>query len=112
MLVLPDGATGTEGFLLPRSAVGPGVEPRSRWRELGGIVLGSAWRYGGRRCRWATCGTCAASASAVADSELVLRWRWPGLVTPPQPAAGASWVDAGQAAALLPVVVAPLVRPS
>ena len=51
-------------------------------------------------------------ATVRADSELVLRWRWPGLVAPPQPLIAGSWVDAGQAAALLPVVLAPLVRPS
>jgi hypothetical protein len=46
-----------------------------------------------------------------AETELVLRWRWPGLVAPPPPTPPAVWADAGQAAALLPVTVAPLVRP-
>ena len=112
VLVLPDGATGTEGFLLPRSAVGPGVEPQVALAELGGSLLGSAWRYGGPPVQVGYVRDVRGDRVGGADSELVLRWRWPGLVTPPQPAAGASWVDAGQAAALLPVVVAPLVRPS
>jgi hypothetical protein len=112
VLVLPDGATGTEGFLLPRSDVAPGVDPQLVVAELGGSVLGPAWRYGGPPVQVGYLRNVRGERVGGADSELVVRWRWPGLVAPPQPAAGASWVDVGQAAALLPVVVAPLVRPS
>lgn len=111
VLVLPDGATGTEGFLLPTAAVPPAADPQVVLADLGAGVLGQAWRYGGPPVqvgylRYVTDGRVGA-----ADTELALRWRWPGLVAPPQPAPPAVWVDAGQAAALLPVSVAPLLRP-
>jgi hypothetical protein len=112
VLVLPDGVTGTEGFLLPWSEVGPDVDPRVTLSELGASVLGAAWRYGGPPVQVGYLRNVRDGRIGGADSQLVLRWRWPGLVAPPQPVAGASWVDAGQAAALLPVVVAPLVRPA
>jgi Protein of unknown function (DUF4031) len=111
VLVLPDGVTGTEGFLLPRADVRSGNDPQGILAELGGSVLGSAWRYGGPPVQVGYVRDVRDERVGGADSELVLRWRWPGLVAPPQPAAGAAWVDAGQAAALLPVTVAPLVRP-
>ena len=112
VLVLPDGATGTEGFLLPRSEVGHDADSQVVLAELGVSVLGPAWRYGGPPVQVGYLRNVRGERVGGADSELVVRWRWPGLVAPPQPTGGASWVDVGQAAALLPVVVAPLVRPS
>src|SRR3954471_18694172 len=107
VLVLPDGATGTEGFLLPRSEVGPGVDPQVALAELGGSVLGPAWRYGGPPVQVGYVRDVRGERVGGADSELVLRWRWPGLVAPPQPLIAGSWGDAGAAAALLPGVLPP-----
>ncbi len=112
VLVLPDGATGTEGFRLPRASLVPDADPQVALAALGGDVLGSAWRYGGPPVQVGYLRYVRGERVGGADSELVLRWRWPGLVAPPQPLIAGSWVDAGQAAALLPVVLAPLVRPS
>jgi hypothetical protein len=112
VLVLPDGATGTEGFLLPRADLAGAADAQAALAGLGTEVLGSAWRYGGPPVQLGYLRRVRAGRIGGADAEVVLRWRWPGLVAPPQPAAPASWVDAGQAAALLPVVLAPLVRTS
>jgi Protein of unknown function (DUF4031) len=112
VLVLPDGATGTEGFLLPCADLPPAADPQVALAGLGGEVLGSSWRYGGPAVQVGYLRRVRDERIGDAEAELVLRWRWPGLVPPPRPAAPASWVDAGQAAALLPVVLAPLVRPS
>jgi uncharacterized protein DUF4031 len=112
VLVLPDGATGTEGFLLPRVDVPQDADPQVILAELGGGVLGPAWRYGGPPVQVGYLRQVLDGRVGGAESEVVLRWRWPGLVAPPEPAAPALWVDAGQAAALLPVSVAPLVRPA
>jgi hypothetical protein len=113
LLVLPDGATGTEGALLPRVTLPPGEAPDAALEVLGSSMLGDAWRYGGPPVqvgylRMVTGG----GPVTTADAELAVRWRWPGMVRPPTPAAPARWADAGQAAALLPVELAPLVRRS
>ena len=47
LLVLPDGATGTEGCLVPTAPVAQGEDPVGVLADLGGEVLGAAWRYGG-----------------------------------------------------------------
>jgi hypothetical protein len=112
VLVLPDGATGTEGFLLPHAELPAAADPQAALAGLGGEVLGSAWRYGGPPVQVGYLRRVRGERIADAEAEVVLRWRWPGLVAPPRPAAPGAWVDAGQAAALLPVVLAPLVRPS
>jgi hypothetical protein len=112
VLVLPDGMTGTEGYLLPRVDVPAEADPQVVLAGLGDGVLGAAWRYGGPPVQVGYLRHVRDGRIGGADSEVVLRWRWPGLVAPPQPAAPAVWVDGGQAAALLPVSVAPLVRPA
>jgi hypothetical protein len=111
LLVLPDGATGTEGCLVPTAPVAPGEDPAAVAAGLGGQVLGPAWRYGGPAVQVGYLRHVTGSGIGAADTELVLRWRWPGLVAPPSPTPPAVWADAGHAAALLPVAVAPLVRP-
>jgi hypothetical protein len=112
LLVLPDGATGTEGALLPRVPVPPGEAPDAVLAALGASVLGDAWRYGGPPVQVGYLRVVTGERpDASSDAELAVRWRWPGLVRPPAPAEPARWADAGQAAALLPVEMAPLVRP-
>jgi Protein of unknown function (DUF4031) len=111
LLVLPDGATGTEGCLVPTAPVPPGQDPAAVLGGLGAEVLGAAWRYGGPPVQVGYLRHVSGPVIGGADTELVLRWRWPGLVAPPEPAPPALWADAGEAAALLPVTVAPLVRP-
>ncbi|HVN12389.1 MAG TPA: DUF4031 domain-containing protein [Kineosporiaceae bacterium] len=112
LLVLPDGATGTEGCLVPTAPVAPGEDPVAVLAGLGVQILGPAWRYGGPTVQVGYLRHVTGSGLAATDAEVVLRWRWPGLVSPPVPAPPAVWADAGHAAALLPVAVAPLVRPS
>jgi Protein of unknown function (DUF4031) len=111
LLVLPDGVTGTEGFLVPTAPVARGEDYGVALARLGGEVLGPAWRYGGPPVQVGYLRHVVGQRIGGAEVELVLRWRWPGLVAPPPPTAPAVWSDAGQAAALLPVTVAPLVRP-
>ncbi|MGZ4650180.1 MAG: DUF4031 domain-containing protein [Kineosporiaceae bacterium] len=111
LLVLPDGATGTEGALVPTAPVAQGEDPVGVLADLGGEVLGAAWRYGGPAVQVGYLRHVSESGIGAADAELVLRWRWPGLVPPPAPTPPGVWADAGEAAALLPVTVAPLVRP-
>jgi hypothetical protein len=113
LLVLPDGATGTEGALLPRADVRPGEDPADALAALGTAVLGEAWRYGGPPVQlgYLRLVTANGRSAAAGDAEVAVRWRWTGMVRPPRPEQPARWADAGQAAALLPVEVAPLVRP-
>jgi hypothetical protein len=111
LLVLPDGVTGTEGYLVPRADVSPGTQAHVVLAALGADALGQAWRHGGPPVQIGYLRHVVDQRIRSADAELVLRWRWPGLVPPPVPAVPALWTDAGQAAALLPVALAPLVRP-
>ena len=111
LLVLPDGDTGTEGYLVPGAPVPAGERPDVVAAAIGGALLGDAWRYGGPAVQVGFLRRVEGGRVADGDAELVLRWRWPGLVRPPAPEAPAGWADAGQAAALLPLPLAPLVRP-
>jgi hypothetical protein len=111
LLVLPDGDTGTEGCLVPSAPVAAGEDPVIVLGSLGAGVLGPAWRYGGPPVQVGYLRHVSGQRIGGAETELVVRWRWPGLVAPPPPTPPAVWADAGQAAALLPVTVAPLVRP-
>ena len=111
LLVLPDGATGTEGYLVPGAPVPPGEAPHDVLAAVGSGVLGDAWRYGGPPVQVGYLRHVDGDRVGDADAELVIRWRWPGLVPPPAPGPPALWTDAGQAAALLPVTLAPLARP-
>jgi hypothetical protein len=111
LLVLPDGATGTEGYLVPAAPVPPGEAADDVLAAVGAGLLGDAWRYGGPAVQVGYLRHVDRGRVAAADAELVVRWRWPGLVPPPAPRPPALWTDAGQAAALLPVTVAPLARP-
>ena len=97
LLVLPDGATGTEGALLPRVPVPPGETPGAVLAALGTSVLGDAWRYGGPPVQVGYLRLVTGEQpDARADAELAVRWRWPGMVRPPVPAEPARWADAGR----------------
>jgi Protein of unknown function (DUF4031) len=111
LLVLPDGATGTEGYLVPSAPVPAGETPDAVLAAVGAGLLGDAWRYGGPPVQVGYLRHVDGGRVAAADAELVVRWRWPGMVAPPAPRPPALWTDAGQAAALLPVTLAPLARP-
>ncbi len=111
LLVLPDGDTGTEGYLVPGAPVPAGETAAAVLAAVGSGVLGESWRYGGPPVQVGYLRHVDGERIATADAELVVRWRWPGLVPPPPPRAPAAWTDAGQAAALLPVAIAPLARP-
>ena len=111
LLVLPDGETGTEGYLLPGAAVPPGEAPEAVLAAVGAGVLGDAWAYGGPPVQVGFLRRVDGDRVVTADAELVVRWRWPGMVAAPAPRPPALWTDAGQAAALLPRPLAPLARP-
>ncbi len=111
LLVLPDGDTGTEGYLVPGAPVPPGETPASVVAAIGAALLGDAWRYGGPAVQVGFLRRVEGGRVVTGDAELVVRWRWPGLVRPPAPEVPAAWADAGQAAALLPLPLAPLARP-
>ncbi len=96
-----------------RGSRSPPADSRTPWvPALGASVLGDAWRYGGPPVQVGYLRLVTGERpDASADAELAVRWRWPGLVRPPAPADPARWADAGQAAALLPVEVAPARAP-
>jgi hypothetical protein len=111
LLVLPDGDTGTEGYLLPGGPVPPDATPAAALAATGLDLLGDAWRHGGPPVQVGYVRHVVGDSVAGAEAVVVLRWRWPGMVPPPVPREPALWTAAGEAAALLPVAVAPLARP-
>ncbi len=96
---------------MPSAPVPTGESPDAVLAAVGAGVLGESWRYGGPPVQIGYLRHVADGGIATADAELVVRWRWPGLVPPPAPRPPAAWTDAGQAAALLPTAIAPLARP-
>lgn len=109
VLALLDGV----GYLLPRTATS-GVPVPAAGRNLVGQVIGDpaleALSDGARLTQLGYLRSVAAPGGPVTDYEVVLQWRArPGAALPDPPADG-RWVSAGEAAALLPRPVAPLLR--